>query len=275
MKYWLSVILVMLLGFMANAQVKRSKNITYQAGSSNPSQTLDVYYPKIKNQEDSYPVFLFVHGGSWQNSQKNVYSFLGRHLAQRGVVAVIINYRLSPEVTIEPMIYDVEKALEWISGNISNYGGNPESIAISGHSAGGHLAAMTTLGKDSALIDKCVLIDAFGLDMVTYFGNYDTEYSRGLKKIFSEDTANWRRNSPLYLVNRQTKTPFLILIGGRTYPSIKSGSKDFADKLSENGVYVEIHDLPKRKHIPMISQFFWKKNATYDTIMKFLEDNSL
>ena len=68
-----------------------------------------------------------------------------QHLAAKGWVCVAINYRLAPRDPFPAQIVDVKKAIAWIRENIAAYGGDPDYIAITGGSAGGHLTALAAL----------------------------------------------------------------------------------------------------------------------------------
>lgn len=67
------------------------------------------------------------------------------HLCDRGWVCVSINYRLSPRATWPDHIVDVKRAIAWIKEHIAGYGGDPDFVAITGGSAGGHLASLAAL----------------------------------------------------------------------------------------------------------------------------------
>jgi acetyl esterase/lipase len=95
---------------------------------------LDIYAPKDKSTTN--PVLVFIHGGSWNSGKKDTYKFLGKGFAKKGIVTVIINYRLTPEVNYLPMTMDCAAAVRWVYDSISRYGGDPTKIIIAGHSAG-------------------------------------------------------------------------------------------------------------------------------------------
>mgnify|MGYP000149626614 CR=1 FL=1 len=102
---------------------------------------LDVYHSEEKTEEKK-PVVFFVHGGSWQSNNKDQFRFIGKNLARRGYIAVLPNYRLVPESRYPAQIKDVARALKWTENNIESFGGAKGEITLSGHSAGGHLAAL-------------------------------------------------------------------------------------------------------------------------------------
>jgi len=142
-----------------------AKNIAF-----NGERKLDVYYDKTR-LENKRKVVIHIYGGSWIIGDKIGQTKIGQLINEKGSVAVVPNYVLFPEGTIEDMVDDVYQAIHWTYKNISKYGGNPKKITLCAHSAGAHLAALTiiksTLGltnngkKLEALpkIEKVVLLD--------------------------------------------------------------------------------------------------------------------
>ena len=91
-------------------------------------------------------MLLQVHGGAWILGKKDQQGIpLMQHLAAQGWVCVAINYRLSPRDPWPAQAIDVKQAIAWIREHIAEYGGDPDYIAITGGSAGGHLTALTAL----------------------------------------------------------------------------------------------------------------------------------
>ncbi|SOJ54198.1 Lipase 2 [Mycobacterium simulans] len=92
------------------------------------------------------PVLLQVPGGAWMVGNKRGQAHpLMSHLAELGWVCVAINYRLSPRSTWPDHIVDVKRAIAWTKEHIAEYGGDPDWIAITGGSAGGHLSSLAAL----------------------------------------------------------------------------------------------------------------------------------
>jgi arylformamidase len=87
------------------------------------------------------PVHLFFHGGYWRAQDKQNFAFVAAALVERGTCAVIVNYALCPEVTLDGVVDSALAALDWTARNIAACGGDPGQITISGHSAGAHLGA--------------------------------------------------------------------------------------------------------------------------------------
>lgn len=105
---------------------------------------LDVYRPA--GDVGGRPVLLQVHGGAWTIGDKGRQGLpLMRHLASRGWVCVAPNYRLSPRAAFPEHLVDVKRAIAWVREHIHEYGGDPSFLAITGGSAGGHLATLAAL----------------------------------------------------------------------------------------------------------------------------------
>jgi acetyl esterase/lipase len=122
--------------------IRVERNIAF--GEAGRRNYLDIYLPE--EPVENAPVLLQVHGGAWILGQKEEQGIpLMQHLAAQGWVCVAINYRLSPRDPWPAQAIDVKKAIHWIRQHISAYGGDPDYIAITGGSAGGHLTALTAL----------------------------------------------------------------------------------------------------------------------------------
>lgn len=101
---------------------------------------LDVYYPVNKK---GFPTVIWFHGGGLLEGER----FIPDNLKNQNIAVVSVNYRLSPKVSCPAYIDDAASAVAWVFRNIRKYGGDPEKIYISGHSAGGYLTLMVGLDK--------------------------------------------------------------------------------------------------------------------------------
>ena len=120
------------------------------AYGSHARQKLDIYRPK--DHSASAPVVVFFYGGNWDQGERDDYAFVGRALASRGIVAVIPDYRLYPEVHYPDFLDDSAQAVAWTLKQISAHGGDPARVFVMGHSAGGYNAAMVAL--DASYLGK-------------------------------------------------------------------------------------------------------------------------
>ncbi|MGN6575933.1 MAG: alpha/beta hydrolase fold domain-containing protein, partial [Nocardioides sp.] len=129
---------------MRDDEAEVLKDIPYDAEHGRRG-LLDVYRPRSAQRSDA-PVLLQVHGGGWTIGNKDQQGIpLMLHMAARGWVCVAINYRLSPRDAFPAHIVDVKRAIAWIREHITEYGADPSFLAVTGGSAGGHLAALAAL----------------------------------------------------------------------------------------------------------------------------------
>lgn len=277
---FLLVILLTTNAFSISLTSKRFKNIPYKpttdSGFSAEKNVLDVYRPN-KKSDKPYPVVVFIHGGNWNSGSKNIYWFIGRRLAKQGVVAVVISYRLAPDVQVPAMADDCAQAVAWTKNYISDYNGDPNRIYTMGHSAGGGLAAL--LATDDALFTKlgltqnpvkgAILDDPAGIDMYNFLRVTKNPADRQYLTSFGTDPEGWRAASPLFKVTANTP-PMLLYTGEKTYPSIINGTKALHEKLQSVGVKNAYTVIPGKEHVPMVKQLFWKRNLIYRDLLNMV-----
>ena len=136
---------------------------------------LDIWRRPDLDRDGRAPVLLQVPGGAWMVGSKRQQAYpLMSHLAELGWVCVAINYRLSPRSTWPDHIVDVKRALAWTKQNIAEYGGDPDWIAITGGSAGGHLSALAALtANDPQFQPGFEEADTSVRAAVPFYGVYD------------------------------------------------------------------------------------------------------
>lgn len=114
----------------------------------------DVYIPD--GERAAWPAVLVVHGGGWEGRSRDDMTGIARRLADRGFVAVNIDYRFAPEFRFPAQVHDVQLALAWMRDEAERLRIDPDRIAGLGYSSGAHLVALTGLvaGTDSPLNEK-------------------------------------------------------------------------------------------------------------------------
>lgn len=269
-----------LMSSCAFQNLHRTKDINYVFSNSQaglPSMGLDVYAPK---KAENLPVLVFFYGGSWKSGNKEMYHFLGNRLARRGVVVVIADYPLSPGFQIPAMQKSALASVNWTKDNIASYGGDPDRIFVSGHSAGGHLASLIAVKEGELAASEngkelagSILIDTAGLDMYGYLEETSEGEGKKYLNAFTDDPVIWKQYSSMYFLTDEL-APMLILEGERTYPSIQAGRERFMKRVEEKGIEdVKVKIYPKKKHIPMITQFLWTGSRVYKDVLGFIKEN--
>lgn len=280
MKFKSIILMISIVGLCSCAfkSINRSKNITYLPAdetANKPAQTLNIFSPQKSAQLKE--VLIFVYGGSWNSGRKEIYNFFGTRWARKDVVTVVVDYPKTPKAGYDEMAIDVAKAVKWVKENIKNYGGNPDKIFISGHSAGGHLAALVAIKKEyfsrvgiANPLKGIILIDAAGLDMYGYLKSENFEPGNSYLNTFSNDPKIWKEASPIYFLHKDMP-PLLIYRGSRTYPSIEVSNEKFVTALKAFVPDPNYKILAGKKHVPMIAQFFNTGNLRYKEIKTFMK----
>jgi acetyl esterase/lipase len=256
----------------------QTRNIPYlpefSKGFDQRKHLLDVY-PSAKENAD---VLIFIHGGGWSAGSKNLYQKLGENLAAKGITAVIINYRLAPEFNVLDMASDCAAALHWVFQNIGDYNGNRDRIFISGHSAGGHLAALIALNEEFTKYHSLqkptkglLLIDAFGLNALDFIQAHQSLYVQHITNIFTDNPETWRKASPAEFLH-EVDFSILILTGSQTHDVLMYDNKIFAQKLKENDIKHQHRILPGKSHMQMILQLENPDNEIYKDLLDFINE---
>jgi acetyl esterase/lipase len=137
-----------------------------QPYGNGPRQTLDIWAPDHVQQGDRLPVIVFFYGGGWNSGERASYGFVGRALAQKGFVVVIPDYRLTPKAHWPDFLEDSAAAVAWTHRYIDGLAGDPDRIALMGHSAGAYNAVMLALDPTwlrAAKSDPAILRGVAGL----------------------------------------------------------------------------------------------------------------
>jgi acetyl esterase/lipase len=188
---------------------------------------LDIWRRPDLDRGGKAPVLLQVPGGAWMLGSKRQQAYpLMSHLAELGWVCVAINYRLSPRSTWPDHIVDVKRALAWTKEHIAEYGGDPDWVAITGGSAGGHLSSLAALTpNDPQFQPGFEDADTSVRAAVPFYGLYDFTRENAIhplmaptlsKYVFklrrAEITDAFRAASPVTYVSPDAP-PFFVLHG--------------------------------------------------------------
>ena len=102
------------------------------------TETLDLFRAK----GESRGLLMYIHGGYWRSLDKKRFSFVAPALVQSGITVAVVNYALCPAVQVAHIVMQMVQASAWLYRNGGNFGAPAARLAVCGHSAGGHLAAM-------------------------------------------------------------------------------------------------------------------------------------
>ena len=159
----------------------------------NESQLLDIYAPA---EGSHHPVIVWIHGGGWMRGDKadlqlgatDPVNRKPHAFVAKGYVFVSINYRMEPVVALPEIAGDIAKAIRWVHRHAAEYGGDPASIFVMGHSAGAQMAALVCTDRG--------FLDAEGLTLADIKGcvpvdgdTYDPELALDLEPSVSTKNA--------------------------------------------------------------------------------------
>jgi acetyl esterase/lipase len=243
---------------MRNVEVVRTRKLPYAPGGRRFE--LDVY--AHKDRPSGRPVLLQVHGGAWMIGTKEQQGIpLMLQMAAYGWVCVAVNYPLSPRARWPEHIVALKRAMKWIRENVHEYGGDPSFVAVTGGSAGGHLAAMLALTPDDRTLQPGFEdVDTSVQACVPHYGVYDFTDESGAKftrqrldslirPVVMPRSArypeDYRAASPLFRVDGRSDIPPLFVIHGHndTLVPVRE-ARAFVERLravsSEPVAYAEI-----------------------------------
>jgi arylformamidase len=274
MRYKIAIIVLFTSLFLGSCASKKITDVSYLLSSKETIITvpkMNVFMPR-NSKLKQLPVIIFVHGGYWNSGRKGTYDMLGRNFARKGVVAVIPDYTLSPNTNYDGMAKQIAAVIQWTKDSISKYKGNANEVFITGHSAGGHLGALAVMnpkyGIDPKIISGIILNDAAGLDMKYYLEENPPTAAHNYITTWTNAPDKWQDASPIYFLDKNTP-PFLIYVGDKTYSSIKTTNKRFIDELHPFQPEVKVIPL-NRKHVPMVTQYFYPWSDRFDEVIDFM-----
>jgi acetyl esterase/lipase len=227
-------------------------------------QRLDLYLPACR----PFPVLVFVHGGSWISEDKAIFVVVGRYLAANGVGAVVVNYRLPPEVNCQGELQDVARAVAWTGRNIAGYGGDPGGLFLCGHSAGAHLACVLATNP-AYLAAEGVPADAVrGVVCFSGFYRVGIEFKLfGVSYVFQGmDRA---AVSPFHQV-RAGLPPFMLLYAERELPYLPRQARRFRRKLLACGAACHLYVVPGEDHYGQVLNIAAPNATQGPRILRFI-----
>lgn len=203
---------------------------------------VDIYRPV--GASGSAPVVVFFYGGSWRTGARADYRFVGRRLAQQGMLVLVADYRTYPETTFPGFIEDGASAVAWARKHAQEWGGDPNCMFVAGHSAGAQIAAL--LATDGRYLGAHGLKPKDLAGAIAMSGPLDFAITGDLVPVFG-DPAQWPGAQPLNFVDGD-EPPFLLIHGLRDKVVEAEDSRLFAARLERMKVPVTLRMLPEGGH---------------------------
>jgi len=232
-----------------------------------PGRGLDLYVPAARARPA--PVVLFLYGGRWQDGSRSDYAFVGKQLAEHGVLTAVADYRRFPQVRFPVFVEDAALAVAWLRQHAADHGGDPQRLFVAGHSAGAHIAAM--LGTDRRYLAAVGMQPQDLAGVIGIAGPYDFVplTDDDLIDIFGPE-ADWPASQPVNFVDGD-EPPFLLLHGDDDLLVWPRNSIRLAARLQQAGVAVEFRRYPDLGHIRILAAVRYPKLApTLEDVLRFV-----
>jgi acetyl esterase/lipase len=245
------------------SRVHRTRNVEF-ARVGGQRLKLDVIEPAHRD-EGLRPAVVQVHGGAWVAGSKNEQGLpLLRLLAANGWVGFTVNYRLSPAATWPEHLEDVKRSIAWVREHAVEYDVDPDFVAVTGGSAGGHLAAMVGLtggdtrfqpGFEEADCSVQAAVPFYGVfDFTNEDGAFPPEFHRWLlepfvmKDFYADRPDRFRDASPVHHL-RTDAPPFLVVHGTNDTLAPVSDARRFVSALADRSEAAVLYaELPGAQH---------------------------
>ena len=242
---------------LLNLVAPRGAALSQHSYGAGPRHMLDVYAPAAAGSHASAaagaPVVVFFYGGGWESGNRRMYRFIGATLAAHGIVAVIPDYRVYPEVRFPDFIKDGAAAVAWAEAHAAEYGGDPARLFLMGHSAGAQIAALLALDRHylrEAKADPENIAGVIGLA-----GPYDflPLKSERLRDIFGTTDTD-RHSQPIDYVTADAP-PMLLASASDDVTVYPRNSRALAARLRAAGRRVTELYYPHVGHRTLIAAF--------------------
>lgn len=210
------------------------------------AQTLDLYLP---GQARNAPLIVYVHGGGWQRGDKAMPQMVAHkvpHWTGQGLGVASINYRMLPQADVLAQADDVARALAHVQASAQGWGVDAGRVALVGHSAGAHLAALVTADPGLAATwgarpwRGTVALDSAALDMVAVM---QRPHYRFYDPVFGDDPLFWQRASPLHRLQGPPVAPLLLVCSSLRDDS-EPAARAFAAQALAHGGRAEVLPVP-------------------------------
>ena len=256
-----------LLALSTPGSVTVNRDLVYAPGARG---RLDVYRPKVATSRA--PLAVFIYGGSWQSGEKALYRFVGASLASRGIVTVIPDYRVYPEVVYPEFLKDNARAVAFAKRHAAEWGADPDRLYLIGHSAGAYDVAMLALDTRWLALE--------GLDakrdirgVVGLAGPYDFLPLRDpkLKTIFGPEDR-LIDTQPISHVDGAAP-PMRLLAGEKDTVVDPGNATRLASAIHARGGVVSTRLYPGRAHVSLLTSMaglFRRRGGVLDDVAGFV-----
>ena len=211
------------------------------------------------------PVLVFFHGGYWHSQDKASFEFMAPAYVARGTAFVSANYPLCPEVTPPELLDACRRCVVHVRDHAESWGGDPARVFVSGHSAGGHIAACLMSTQWGNL--RPDLPGDLVKGAVAVSGIYDLEPIRflAMNDTLGIDAATARDCSPLRAVPR-TAGPMVLAVGTGEGEEFNRQQADYAAAWRAAGLTCRTMVLEGENHFSIMDRFARQGTELFEAV---------
>lgn len=255
------------------AHLVTTRDLDYLADTdyAEDKDKLDVFMPR---DAAGVPVIVFFHGGALQRGDKTHGEILARRFVPEGVGVVSANYRLSPGVMHPAHVQDAAAAFAWVIANIAHYGGDPDRVYVSGHSAGAYLAILIAIDP-AHLAARGLGLDAVrGTIAISPFLYVEAVAKDRPNTVWGEDPEAWLNASVTPHIGPGRGSMLLIYADGDDEWR-KRQSDAFGEAMRAAGRSdVRVVEVPDRGHRTLMTQMNTGDDRIGELVLRFVRDGS-
>ena len=208
----------------------------------------------FRSGQAAAPLLVYIHGGYWQRGDRSIYSFVAEAFNAAGIDVAVIGYPLCPEVSMSALTDSIRRGLCWLYRHAAELGIDREHINLSGHSAGGHLTAMS-LVTDWPAMDQDLPRDLVktGIALSGLF-RLAPLLPTTISEVLNLTDAELTALSPV-LTPGPAAIPTLVVVGGAETEQFFVQADDLFDAWTGNRQAVERYDEPGVDHFDLVYRF--------------------
>ena len=242
------------------------KSITYGPKKRN---SFDLYIPADLDTNKTHAVMLFIHGGAWIVGKRTDMDYACKRYAKEGYITATMSYTLlkhltkpTPGVNLTTMLDEIEACIKQIKTTTTEMGYKVDQLALSGYSAGGHLALLYAFNRyeTSPLPIRFVFEQVGPIDF--HLGSFENDPKKVAQlasalsetEVTSEQITNGQAEeiisslSPVPYIHSQN-IPVLCSYGGKDWLVKPIHRKRLIAALEENKIPYQFIDFKNSDHL--------------------------
>lgn len=228
-------------------------DLTY---GDSPRERLDLFLAA----DPKAPTLAFIHGGYWQMNDKENFAFLAEGLLPLGINLAVVEYTLAPAARLDGIVAEIRRAVPWLAEHLGDYGADPTRLYVSGHSAGGHLTAMTMTLR--AVRGGLAISGLYDLEPIRL--NY-------LNEKLGLDAAEAERNSPLLHLPTMAGE-LVVAYGTHELPELCRQSIDYAQAWAERGLAGHLLPVDGADHFTILEALARPDGVLMGALLEMIGD---